>query len=108
MRDDMAKVITECYRVGNRIPYRPFRKGAKKVDPESLPRREGMTRWLKGDGKAFGEHLAPLRRFLEKSVGRRWDKVYSEICSHLRPTSTIQKHVRDHLWDYVADRVRQV
>jgi hypothetical protein len=66
-----------------------------------------MKRWLEGNGNSFGEHLGPLRRFIEKSVGRPWDKVYSEICAHLRPTSTIQQHVRDHLWDFVALRVRE-
>ncbi len=50
------------------------------------------------------ENLAPLRRYLERQVGRQWDKVYSEIAERLRPTSTVQQHVRDHLSDFVNVR----
>ena len=50
------------------------------------------------------ENLAPLVRFLRSRLGRHWDSVYSELCEGLRPDSTVQKHVLDHLWDFVAVR----
>lgn len=37
----------------------------------------------------------------EAQVGRA---VYSEVAANLRPTSTVQQHVRDHLWDFVNPR----
>ncbi len=55
----------------------------------------------KGGSKRLNENLSPLRRYLEKQVGRPWNKVYSEISAVLRADSTVQKHVRDHLWDFV-------
>lgn len=56
------------------------------------PRRR--TKWL-------NENLAPLCRFLLRSVGRPWNEVHAEICTQLTPRSTLQKHVLDHLYQYV-------
>jgi hypothetical protein len=63
-------------------------------------RRDPMSR---GRGtKNLNENLAPLVRYLRTQVGRPWDKVYSEICERLRPTSAVQQHVRDHLEDFLV------
>jgi hypothetical protein len=51
--------------------------------------------------KSLNENLAPLRRYLRGNVGRPWDKVFSEICHGLSVRSAVQKHVRDHLRDFV-------
>jgi hypothetical protein len=105
MRDDMAKVIVERPRV------RPFssRKGRRR-DLDDLPTREGLRRAaaLRGDRKQLNENLAPLRRYLERQVGRPWNKVYSEIAAHLRADSAVQQHVRDHLHDFVAVKPRRI
>jgi hypothetical protein len=71
---------------------------------DDLPTREGMRRphILSGEPKSLNENLAPLRRYLERQVGRPWNKVYSEIARHLRSDNTVQQHVRDHIADYVA------
>src|SRR5713101_6420275 len=104
MREDMPKVIVERPRRGGGRARsgraRPF---------EDLPGKEGMGRRyvLSGDWKELNENLAPLRRFLERQVGRPWDKVYSEIAERLRVDSTVQQHVRDHLRDFVATRPRR-
>lgn len=104
MRDDMARVIVER----PRIPAYKTRKGRRR-NLEDLPSFEGMRRAaeLRGDRKEFNENLKPLRRYLEKQVGRPWDKVYSEIAAHLRVDSTVQQHVRDHLKDFVAVKPRR-
>jgi hypothetical protein len=62
---------------------------------------------LSGDWKMLNENLSPLRRYLERQVGRPWDKVYSEIACHLRANNTVQQHVRDHLADFVAVKPRR-
>lgn len=56
--------------------------------------------------KGLNETLNPLKRYLASNVGRPWNKVYSEISEHLKPTSTVQQHVRDHLKDFVATSTR--
>lgn len=98
MRKDMSKVIVE----------RPRRKlkGAKSlraVPLDQTPAKQGLkrSRRERGGYKELNENLAPLRRYLEKQVGRPWDKVYSEICENLRADNTVQQHVRDHLKDFV-------
>lgn len=54
--------------------------------------------------KSLNENLAPLYRFLDKSVGRPWDEVYSEIREHLRLDSSVQLHVVQHVkWAVTED-----
>ena len=101
MRPDMHKVIVERPRRGSRGPFRQGR-GTKNAPIEDLPTKQGLRqRYLGSELRALNENLAPLKRFLQKQVGRPWDKVYSEISARLRPTSAVQQHVRDHVWDYV-------
>jgi hypothetical protein len=99
MRKDMARVIVERPRI---FDYAP-RKG-RRVPFDQLPAKQGMRRPYEERriAKSLNENLAPLRRYLERQVGRPWDKVYSEICERLRVTSTVQQHVREHLRDFVA------
>jgi hypothetical protein len=58
--------------------------------------------------KRLNENLQPLVRFLRSSVGRRWDDVHSEIAAQISCKSAVQKHVLDHLRDYVVENVRIV
>jgi len=104
MREDMSRVIVERPRLGGGR----HRKG-RAVPLEELPSHEGMGRpyTLSGDCKSLNENLSPLRRYLERQVGRPWNKVYSEISRHLRADSTVQQHVRDHLRDFVAVKPRR-
>lgn len=104
MRDDMARVIVERPRIGGH----GSRKG-RAVALEDLPRHEGVRRRHKisGNWKSLNENLAPLRRFLDKQVGRPWDKVFADISARLRPTNAVQQHVRDHLKDFVAVKPRR-
>jgi hypothetical protein len=101
MRSDMSKVLVE------RPRYSDYgdRKG-RKIDHDLLPSKEGMRsphvrNW---GGKRLNENLSPLRRLIESRVGRPWNKVYSEICQHLRGDNTVQQHVKDHIEDFVAIR----
>ena len=101
MRGDMPKVIVERPRSGagklrNRKPVRD--------DDELLPSKIGVKRDARERGgyKSLNENLNPLKRYLESQVGRPWDKVWSEICKNLKPSNTVQQHVRDHIPDFVA------
>ena len=51
--------------------------------------------------KSFGEHLGPLKRFLNRRVGQHWDKVYAEICEACPVGGPVLNHIFDHLWGYV-------
>lgn len=104
MREDMSRVIVERPRIIESIA----RKGRVR-DLEDLLVQQGMRRGQRerGGWKMLNENLAPLRRFLERQVGRPWDKVYSEIAARLRVDSTVQQHVRDHLRDFVETRPRR-
>lgn len=98
MRQDMFKVIVERERRGGGRE----RKGRKK-DFDDLPKKEGMRR-AHADRKSLNENLAPLKRFLNKAVGRPWNNVFSEICEHINVNSTVQQHVRQHIFDFVHNK----
>lgn len=101
MRSDMFEIIIERPRRNGHWVHEP--KGRLKefesVNIEHSPRLEPMSR---GRGsKSLNENLAPLLRFLERSVGKPWNKVHSEIAEHLSMNSAVQKHVLDHVKDFV-------
>lgn len=96
MRPDMAKVIVERPRRGGGKS-----KGRVKAHPLDGPTKEGIGR-PHDRRKSLNENLAPLIRFLESKVGQHWPKVYAEISANLRPVSTVQQHVRDHVQDFIA------
>lgn len=114
MRDDMDKLLCERERTGSR-EYNP-RKGydrrtrARDYEDEydrmdAQPRHESMTRRLLGETRSFNENLEPLRRFLEKQVGRPWDKIKSEMTKIVGRESVVHRHVWQHVQDFVSEDV---
>jgi hypothetical protein len=90
----------------SRINPKTHKKGRQKSF-DDLPRKESMRKpydW-NWDRKSLNENLKPLVRFLKSKVGKKWDNVFSEICENLKLDSAIQKHVRDHVFDYVKINV---
>jgi hypothetical protein len=88
MRDDAQKVWSEPGRSGGKCRSRKYgrrRELWKKYvgdAPSKMSMRSTKHRcWYKGSQV---ENWNPLKRFLLKSVGRHWDKVFSEICKAFR------------------------
>jgi hypothetical protein len=99
MRSDMSKVIVERPRWGSRLRSTKFAaRVSPRVDVEDFdlapPPRDR-------DQKSLNENLAPLKRYLEKQIGRPWNKVYSEIRANLDTRKATQLHILQHLRDYV-------
>ena len=102
MRDDIAKKLCERPRYGGGGKYNlkaARRAGKNPNNWNDLPKKESMRRvniknW---NAKYLNEYFPPLLGFLKKNVGRPWNKVFSEICQNLNPSSTVHKHVFDHL-----------
>lgn len=109
MREDIAKVIVERPRLGSRSRSSDDPKGynrkryGKDYILEDLPQKESMSarRRYGWDAKELNENLSPLRRFLEKNVGRPWDKVFSELSEHIDLNSTVKRHIWQHVFDFV-------
>lgn len=103
MRHDMYKVIVERPRRGGRYSseHRPSTDPEDQTQHESLKFRHRDRKWL-------NENLNPLRRYLNRQVGRRWDQVYSELCAHIDRRNTVQQHIHEHIEDFVALRVLSV
>lgn len=108
MRSDMAKVIVERPRCrGGWGPQGGRDRMRVRGEIEDAPVREGM-RPRQASRKQFNENLAPLRRFLISQVDRPWALVYAEICAHIKVSSTIQRHVLQHLEQMVVTAVVMV
>ena len=99
MRSDMYEIIIERPR-GGAGWSKPGREAHRvRLDPERSTRREAMNRHYRS--KHLSENLAPLRRFLWGRVGHLWDRVRSEITARISPGNAVQRHVLDHVWQYV-------
>ncbi len=99
MREDMFKVVVERPRWGSRHCDSPkLRHTDRNVSQIGHKRHVCETQ---GWGKSLNENLAPLRRYLHKQRGRKWDDVFSEICQHLDTGSTVKMHIREHLEDFI-------
>lgn len=112
MRKDMAKLIVERPRRDHGGGWARRGRSSAVTDDDGEPvRAVKAVRAPVGrvpKTKSLNENLAPLKRYLESNIDRPWDRVFSEISAHLKPTSTVQQHVRDHLDDFVAVKTRMV
>jgi len=117
MRDDIAKLICERQRIGSRSksiktgrklnPYLDYDSGDVDWGPTyvssarhrqelrcSTIRERGMG---KTNYKNLNENLRPLYQYLDKSVGRPWDSVQSEILENIDVRRAIGYHVMQHV-----------
>src|SRR5439155_25177038 len=79
------------------LRLRPGSAGSESCDGAIVIASWGRGGYGYWDGKELNENLAPLRRFLEKSVGRSWNKVYSEIREQLDHRRATGFHILQHL-----------
>ena len=112
MRDDIAKVLVLTPRIGSwrkNEEVKSLRRERIDEDydgPTQTSMRPTGVSW--SERKQLNEYLNPLYRFLEKRVGRNWDRVYSEIRQHNRPGSAVGEHIFQHLFDYVRVKTTDV
>lgn len=103
----MMHVIIDRPRIGGDGGKSILPKGTKrrqnKIPLDEQPKFQSSARYRQygWEAKKLNEHLSPLRRWLNKQVGRDWDEVWSEICKGLSVHNAIASHVRDHADQYV-------
>lgn len=105
MRPDMEKLLTECYRHGKDRDHRRKRIQDKQLPIEEAPIRESFSKWAVAhwQGKEQADNLAPLKRFLQRSVGKLWNDVYSEICQNINTNKATDIHILQHL-DWMVEK----
>lgn len=69
-----------------------------------MVKKQSMRKPYK-DRKEFSDNLGPLKRFLKSRCGERWDKVSSEISANIKLTSTVQRHILEHVKDFVSEKI---
>ena len=91
----------------------------------TVKKRKGYDRWFVGSAFEYArqkegirlrsgftnaqtDNLAPLKRMLEKNVGKSWDRVYSKLCQQMDKNSVIGQHLFDHLMDFVEVKILEI
>lgn len=99
MRSDMHKIIVERPRRSKDLKARALRFRNSLDGPAHLGMRVGYGY------RELNENLAPLRRYLHSQVGRPWNKVFGEICSRIDRRNPVQRHIHQHLGQFIATQV---
>jgi len=109
MRSDMHKIIVERPRF-LRARWKNKKTALRLTQEQSAEAMEAAEDYDSGPGRAssrrhekwLNENLAPLWRYLERQVGRPWNKVYGEIKETIDTRSAIGLHVLQHMKQYVV------
>ncbi len=111
MRSDMGKVITERERARSWLPSSKDGKAVRwdghDGNYDNQPKRakisaHGQYGW---ETKEFTDVLGPLKGYIQKNVGRPWNKVYSEMCKFLDKGKLTHAHVFTHVYQWVGRNV---
>jgi hypothetical protein len=100
MRSDMYKIVVERPRRSKDLKARALRFRNSLDGPSHLGMRVGYGY------RELNENLAPLRRYLHSQVGRPWDRVFGEICSRIDRRNPVQRHIHQHIDQFIATRVQ--
>lgn len=107
MRRDMRHLLVDR---GSTRTYEPKNRIKQRLEDD--PEYQGikyLPHWQdRNPSKYFNDYLSPLRRYLKKQVGRFWDEVYSEIRAVVKPNSTTNIHVYQHLDREVEKHVKYI
>lgn len=101
MRSDMTRLLVHRGKCGQSWATRPPRRKNRR-DYDDMPKRTRMKHGY--SEKYFDEYLAPLKRFLQRRLGKPWNDVYSEIRKNLRVQTAVHLHVLQHLEHMVVLR----
>jgi hypothetical protein len=105
MRSDMSRIVHDSYRYGGGLVTKPGR-GPRNIEDVAV--REGIrTPHKDGWGRSMKEqrlHASPLRRFLEKQVGRPWNEVFSELSRTFDSRSPINRSVLERFDNWVTTK----
>lgn len=110
MRKDMGKIITEKPRGGSGARNAKTAMSIKWQGHDGdydIPQKQSSSRHrIHGyNAKEFTDVLGPLYRYLDKQVGRPWNKVHSELCEVLDKRKLTHAHVFTHIDSYVEKDV---
>jgi hypothetical protein len=110
MRKDMKRVVITRPRHGSKYKNKDVREQRRRArddeEYETLPQKSSMKpkgkfSWHK---KELSDFLNPLIRFLRKSCGRPWNKVYAEISENLDRRGIVNDHIFQHLDEMVVTK----
>lgn len=88
----------------SRVPIYATHSPDDYTDEEYLRMPTERAQVSNGGYREFRDKLAPLRRWLERQVGRLWDDVWSDVCHRADAHSVRGNHFRDHVRSYVLRR----
>ena len=107
MRKDMGKIVTEKPRHGSGLPNLKTRMSVKWKGDDAeydIPSKasNSASRQYGYNKRTFTDVLGPLKRYVFKQIGRKWNDVYSEMCKYLDKRKVTHAHVFDHIYSWIA------
>lgn len=105
MRSDMKRLLVTRPRAGG--GNQGTRKIRRNKNYDDLPSKQSPRRAhinMSGQ-KNLNEYLAPLRRYIEKQIGKNWDGVFSEMSKYINASDPIQRHILEHVEDFISINV---
>lgn len=110
MRKDMSRKVIERPRFKPHGTKDAIRKTRRRTDYENMPHGESLRRPHRANytDKKLSDNLAPLLRYLDKQIGRPWDKVQSEMLERLDTRDPIQHHIFEHVDSHIAIKCQRV
>ena len=109
MRGDFHKVVIERARWGSRMRNLKTGWSSGQFDPDKdydFPYRASSSWNWNPHRKRFSDRLGPLRRYLEKQIGRPWRTIEGEIRKALDTRTVIGRHLWDHARVMIHTEVR--
>src|SRR6185437_4018339 len=113
MRRDMDKVVTERPRRGHHNKSKKYGGRVRYGTEDHYDNQAGglipASRRRNINHKEFSDLLGPLRRWLQKQVGRNWNAIWSEVCVVLDKRSLTGQHIINHIkWDVAIDGLEKL
>ena len=102
MRRDVHNVVSERPKGGRTWESKTPRHKHPALDSRGEQFDERFNRVRQKRQKRRSPRLNVLERFLVNRVGRRWDKVYAEVCAVADARSFHGEEVREYLKTFVA------
>jgi hypothetical protein len=102
MRSDVDKIIFERPKANRTWASKTPRKKAIILDAQGDQINESANHIPRKRQKMRNSSLNVLERFLVKSIGRPWNKVYAEVCVVADARSFAGAEVRDYLKSLVS------
>jgi hypothetical protein len=104
MRKDIDKVVFERAKANRTWASKTPRDKRVVLDDSGEHINERANHVRRKRQKYRNQHFNAVQRFLVRNVGRRWDKVFSEICASVDSRALLGSEIRQRVEQLVSTK----